>query len=211
MIFLGRPRGSAPGFGGFPALARDEAAFLGDVADAIIPIILPAPQVQMGQASTWARKAAMSHEPPASSMPMAVGSEPQKSLRGIVALLKVAGNSARYFAIVCPPSSGAQKSGVPRKGKTRTQSLYPVGTARGTQAREPFKSSTDKPLGTGSEDDKFCCHHNFLLCPAPCVACGVLFEYNINLSVRFVKKKVKLFLDIFNNFVSMRNCMVFVY
>jgi hypothetical protein len=62
-------------------LAREEAAFFGDVRDAIIPMIFPAPQVQIGQASTWTRNLAMFHEPSASAvMPMAVGSAPQKSL-----------------------------------------------------------------------------------------------------------------------------------
>jgi hypothetical protein len=225
-MILGRPRGSAPGFGGFPALAREEAAFFGDVRDAIIPMIFPAPHLQIGQASTWPRKLAMSHEPSASEIPMAVGSAPQKSLRGM-----------------SPPADEKtpEPSGLSRKfgRKSRPDKKAGTGDSRlfdGTECRQKRQPEmtgclcgqhTAGPAGCSKSHAgsgtklrrevghglfcSFSLRHGTLLRPtlSPAV-CGALSDCNINLSDRFVKKKMTLFLNILKYFVSMRNCMRFV-
>lgn len=225
MIFLGRPRGFEPSFGGFLALAREEAAFFGDVRDAIIPMIFPAPHLQMGQDSTWPRNFAISHEPSASSMPMAVGSAPQKSLRG---MSPPAGEE--------PPEPPCISGELRRKcrpdKKARTANSRPLD---GTECRDKRQSEMTGSLARqnpassarrGESDSglfaklcreaghgllcRFSLRHGTLLRPTPFVVCGALFDCNINLSDRFVKKKMQLFLIIFNGFISMRNCMRFV-
>lgn len=223
-MILGRPRGSAPGLGGFPALAREDAAFFGDVRDAIIPMIFPAPHLQMGQDSTWARKLAMSHEPSAFEIPMAVGSAPQKSLS------------------MSPPAGEKtpEPSGLSRKFGRKSRADKKSGTADGRlldgpECRQKRQSemtgslSRQNPASSarrGESDSglfaklcreaghgllcRFSLRHGGLLSPTPFVVCGALFDCNINLSDRFVKEKMKLFLDIFCVFISMRNCMRFV-
>jgi len=204
--FLGRPLGLDPARGGFPALARDEAAFFGDVRDAIIPMILPAPHLQMGQDSTWARKTAMSHEPSASSIPMAVGSAPQKSLNMAASQVGAErdGGGRTPVSTVYQAEAPAKK----RAGDKKSPAILPYWAAPfGKHPGEHCRGGLfgHKPQSLKSQ------FHNFLLRPTLSLAvCGVV-EYNINLSVRFVKKKVKLFLDIFIDLISTRNCMVFVY
>lgn len=206
MIFLGRPRGFEPSFGGFPALAREDAAFLGDVRDAIIPMIFPAPQVQMGQDSTWARNLAMSHEPSASSMPTAVGSAPQKSLNMAASQVGAErdGGGRTPVSTVYQAEAPAKK----RAGDKKSPAILPYWAAPfGKHPGEHCRGGLfgHKPQSLKSQ------FHNFLLRPTLSLAvCGVV-EHNINLSVRFVKNKMQLFLNIFDYFVNMRNCMVFVY
>jgi hypothetical protein len=169
-------------------LAREEAAFFGDVRDAIIPMIFPAPQVQIGQASTWTRNLAMFHEPSASAvMPMAVGSAPQKSLSGIDSLLRrikisATGRAEHIIRVVfptliniCSPAAGITElpAALACVGGVLVLSAW---TARAFLVQSLFFSDFDR---------KFL--HFLPLRPTPFImVCGVV-EHNINLSVRFVK------------------------
>jgi hypothetical protein len=230
MIFLGRPRGFEPSFGGFPALARDEAAFFGDVRDAIIPMILPAPHLQMGQDSTCLLNAAMSHEPPASEIPMAAGSAPQNSLRDMSLTRPAMTAGEEPPEPPCISGELRRKSRPDKKtwaGDSRlldgpecrdkrqpemTGSLARQNPASPAGCRKSYAGLPAKLRREAGHG--LLCHfslrHGTLLRPTPFVVCGALFDCKINLSDRFVKKEMTLFLNILRYFISMRNCMRFV-
>lgn len=195
--FRGLPLGSFPGFGGLPALARDDAAFFGDDLPPIIPIILPTPQEQMGHSWTWARNLSKSQAPSASAIPRAWGSEPQKSL-----------NIASYSS-----SDGPRPIGPPQKRGMAPERALGCRSIGGKGGFYHCVVATEIPPGAREKSRrchggrKFLCrarefarfrritplhalYHVLLLHPAPFVACDD-YKYTITYQLGYVKHYFK--------------------